>query len=81
MRCLVDGDSIGLDGLAYDSSDSGTATVYSLEAHSIHRVASGLGAGTHSVQVRVGHVDDRPDHDMIFRLDHWTLTTDAVLLP
>ncbi len=76
VTVLVDGteaDPVTLSDFAFDSSDGGSETSLSWEAHSIQRSKTGLAAGDHTVTVQVA------SYGTNFWLDDWHLTAQALL--
>jgi hypothetical protein len=72
----VPGEPDVADNFAFDSTDDNTASDESWESHSVARFATGLGAGTHTVDVEWAVVDlgGAPT----FSLDNFTLVVQAI---
>lgn len=81
VRLTVDGVELqpaaGTD-FAFDTTDGGTETAASWEAHAIQRVSGTLAAGTHTVQVQWQVVGGTGT--TTFRLDDWALSAELIRL-
>lgn len=76
-RILFDGSEaspVAGNDFAFDSTNNGTETATSWEAHSMQRVATALMAGTYTVEVEVR----QSAAGVTARYDDWTLTAMAI---
>ncbi len=81
VRLTVDGVELlpaeGVD-FAFDTTDGGTESAASWEAHAIQRVSGTLAAGTHSLKVQWQVVGGTGTTN--FRLDDWALSAELIRL-